>query len=287
MKNIHGGANLKFRVLTTCLLSLMFLHCAATRKLPTLAKQPDCATSLEGYYEQRQQWNGKKPALIIQKNAEYKILSGRVISQTEKGVNFDPDREGVLYDPKAEFFAFDRIEAFIDQNGRIVAGAIPNKLSKTISLELHLKAQSAPQAKPYKLTLKANEPFGYCIPSGIYEVSAIHFIDKNGNVDIGVGYPTLEIQIIKGHSNYIGHLLLGHSQMAARDSVLIPFKIGARPYGAAAAGFLGGAIGGALHAASNAAKGIIGEHLLYFGAASKYPPKGKGPIKYNLLRQLP
>lgn len=86
--------------------------------------------------------------MILRQDYEYKIIAGRVVSQTENGVTFDPEREG----------------AFIE----------------------------------------------------------------------------------KGRSNYIGHLLLGHSPMAARDSALIPLKIGSRPKGAMAAGLLGGAIGGAL-----------------------------------------
>ena len=286
MKSNYNGAKPKLFVLTTCLLGLTSLHCASTRKLPTLTKQPDCATSIEGYYEYRNHWSGKKPALIIRKDYEFDILFGQVISQTDKGVTFDPDREGVFYDPKPEFFPFTLLEAFIDQNGRVIAGAIPAKLSKAISLEVHLKAKNVSETKPYKLLLKPNESFGYCIPSGVYHVSAIRFVDKEGNVDIGVNYPILEIQIEKGRSNYIGHLLLGHSPIAVRDSVLIPFKIGSRPRGAMAAGILGGAIGGALHAASLAAKGVVGEHKLYLGAVTNHSARGKSPTKYSLIRRL-
>ncbi len=209
-----------------------------------------------------------------------------MVSQTENGVTFDPEREGAFYDPKPEFYRFDRIEAFIDQNGRVVAGAIPQKLSKEISLELHLKPSHAAEAKPFKLKLKPNELFGFCIPHGVYNVNAIRFVDKEGNVDIGVNYPELEIRIEKGCSNYIGHLLLGHSKMAAKDSVLIPLKIGSRPKGAVTAGLLGGAIGGALYGASLAAKGIIGEHKLYLGAMENYRIKGKRPVKYNMIRRV-
>ncbi len=287
MKRNYRGAASRFWVLATCLMSLTFLHCASTIKPPTLTKSPNCATSIEGYYEYGEHWSGKKPALIIRQDYEYKIIAGKVVSQTASGVTFDPEREGAFYDPKPEFHRFDRIEAFIDQNGRVVAGAIPSKLSKKISLELYLKPGHDAKAKPFKLTLKPNEPFGFCIPHGVYNLNAIRFIDKEGNVDIGVNYPALEIQIDKNRSNYVGHLLLGHSKMTAKDSVLIPLKVGPRPKGAMAAGLLGGAIGGALYGASLAAKGIIGEHKLYLGAMENYKTKTKSPVKYNMIRRVP
>jgi hypothetical protein len=287
MKTSLPKITAKFFALIACAISLTFLHCAATRTLPTLSKQPDCEASLEGFYSYGGLWRGKKPALILRQDYEYKIISGTVISQTETGVTFDPDREGAFYDPKPEFYAFDRVEAFIDQNGKIVAGAIPPKFSKALSLELHLRAKNAPEAKPFKMLLKPNQQFGFCTPAGSYEISAIRFIDKEGNIDLGVDYPKIEIHVEKNLSNYIGHWWLGDPQTAVSDSMVIPYKIGARPHGAAMAGFLGGAIGGAIYGAALASKGVVGEYKLYFTAGKNFRPLGKNEIKYQHIKSLP
>lgn len=283
MKN-SAAASRGMLLFAACLCSLAAWHCAATIKPPALAKAPGCVTSLSGFYEHSVPWPGQKPALIMRKAGEYKIIHGKVISQTGQGVTFDPEREGAFYDPKPEFFAFDKLEAFIAEDGRLVAGAIPAKLANPIALEIHLKEKNRPGAKPYRLRLEPNAAFGYCLPAGTYEVSAIAFRDRKGNIDLGVDYPKLEIALEHGRVNYLGHLRLGRSPAVLRDSVLIPIKIGARPGGAMAAGILGGAIGGALHAAALASKGVIGAHLLYFGESAAPATRGKSQPKYAPLK---
>ncbi len=139
MKTEQARPTSKLFLSFALVISLAFLHCASTRKLPTLAEQSDCHTSIEGYYEHPHAWNGKKPALIIRKNSELRVLSGKVISQTANGVTFDPNREGAFYDPQTEFFPFNKIETFIDETGRVVAGKIPAKLTTELALILQLK----------------------------------------------------------------------------------------------------------------------------------------------------
>lgn len=272
-------------VVLFCLASAMFWHCAPTRNLPVLDKQPNCPTSIEGYYEHKSLWRGKVPALILRKNSEYKILGGKILSQTKTGVKFDPEREGAFYDPQPEFYPFEKIAAFIDEQGRVIAGAIPPELSERIMFELHLQPRNDAAAKPFRLVLHSGARFGFCIPGGVYSVSAIRFIDKAGNIDIGAEYDSLEIQVQKGRANYIGHLTLGDAPAVASDSVLIPFKIGARPERLMAAGALGGAIGGALYGLSIKAQGVIGEHWLYIGADKNFSFKQKRPAQISLLQR--
>ncbi len=272
-------------VVLFCLGSALFWQCAPTRNLPALDKQPNCPTSIEGYYEHKSLWRGKTPALIVRKNSEYKIMGGKILAQTEAGVKFDPERESAFYDPQPEFYPFEKIAAFIDEQGRVVKGAIPPVLSERIMLELHLQPRNDAAVKPFKLVLHSGARFGYCIPSDVYSVSAIRFIDKAGNIDLGVEYDSLEIRAQKGRANYVGHLTLGDAPTSASDSLLIPFKVGARPEGLVAAGVLGGAIGGALYGVSLKARGVIGEHWLYISADKKVDSKKNRPAQISLLQR--
>lgn len=133
------------------------------------------------------------------------------------------------------------------------------------------------------MALKPNQRFGFCIPEGNYEIVRMLFVDKKGNIDIGVDLPKLSVLIEADHSNHIGALYLNMAGSTTTDSLIIPYKILSRPNEAAMMGVLGGAIGGALHAASISSQGIIGKHRLYVSRNEGTEEQAKLPVKYNYL----
>ncbi|MDD5529486.1 MAG: hypothetical protein PHX21_05590 [bacterium] len=266
------------------LFTSLFLSCTKSQVIP-LSKKQDCLTSIEGYYSCKDKWIGEKPALILWENGNFIIIKGKVISYDEKGVNFDPDKEGAFYDPKPHYYLFNEIETFIDETGKVISGAIPNEYSQTLSIAISLKSTVNPKLKTISLLLNPNKDFGFCIPAGTYSISEISFIDKNKNIDCGVHYPEILITIDENCSNYIGNLFLyPEDSIIKKDSILIPIKHLIRQEGAQLSFFLGGALAEGAYLVYLNAKGIIGEQKLYINSDTTFKNKCKSPIKNNPLR---
>jgi hypothetical protein len=196
---------------------------------------------------------------------------------------FDPARKGPFHDPEPKYYNFDQIITFIDKKGSIIAGSLPDKLSQAISLRLFLKSNTKPDTRAIKLTCNPNQRFAFCVPPDLYTIEMIHFIDEKENIDAGVDYPKLMVEIKNNHSNYIGHLFLDPKSSKLLNPIIIPYKIYSRPEQASTASLLGGFIGGAIHLAAMEAKGVIGEHKLFIGYDQSFKPKGKQPLVDSII----
>jgi hypothetical protein len=263
-------------------LLILFMSCSNSIKLVETRKSTNCKTTIEGVYISPSQWREAKPALIVEEDGERQFLRGEIISYDSSGVTFDPKRESPLYDPKPKYYSFDKVATFIDEEGRVIAGTLPQKLTTTYSMELFPFDSTKANKKPYKMVLKPNQEFGYCIPEGNYLVVQILFVDKKGNVDVGIGFPKLSVLVEANHANRIGTLFLNLADSTVTDSLIVPYKILSRPNEAAMMGFLGGAVGGALHAASISKK-IRGKHRIYFATDDVMDQQGRLPKRNNCL----
>jgi hypothetical protein len=266
--------------------------CAATTKLPTLVKDPECATSLEGCYYYKDTWTGAKPAVVIDQQGFATAVSGEIVSLDDKGVTLKTPKKGSP-DPVETRYELSKVKTVIDENGKIVYGVIPRKFSHAYSLELHLEpaygSTYSSGSNPYIVRLEPNERFGFCLPGGVYKVSEILFIDKKNNIDRGVDYPILRITVQEGYANYIGDLFLEFRKPEVPDSVRvrtgtsIPYTIVSRPGKQMAAGILGGAILSTAVAASDEERGVIGKRELLIGINDGYKATCKSGLKVNVV----
>lgn len=270
------------KILLLCFSAFLFTHCATTQA-PTLEKQPECTSSVEGYYYCPDSWDGNKPALVLKKGNRFEIEQGHIVSRDKEGVTFDATGRG-LYDPKPKYYPYDKIQVLIGNEGQVLAGKIPERMSKAFSIQLSLYSTTQPQDKPIDLMLKPNEQFGFCVPPDNYVIKKILFIDGQKNIDEGVNFPDLTLRVLPNQSNYIGHLLLNAQKNGLKNPIIIPYKIVSRPKSSSNAAFWGGMLGTMIHSAVMASKGIIGEHKLYIGSFQKFESKGKNPLKKSVLQ---
>jgi len=261
---------------------ILLFNCSNSSKLTEIKVQPTCTTTIEGFYAADEEWKGGNPALIIREGNKSRFLRGELISYDEEGVTFDPARESPFFDPKPQYYKFDDVELFVDEKGNIVVGTMPKKLTSTHSLELYLSDINKPGTKPFKMLLKPNGQFGYCIPSGTYEITEIRFIDKASNVDAGVNYPKLILSVKENHANYLGKLYLNINQPELSDSIIIPYKLLSRS-NAWRAGYFGGILGSTAVAASTPA-GIIGERKLLIVDDTNTDIQLLSKSKFNFLK---
>ena len=259
------------------------LSCSGSNKI-LLKNQPDCQSSVEGYYHCPDDWDGDAPVIIVKKRDVYEIIKGKIVSYDKNGVTFDPKKTSAFYDPKPKYYPFKDIETFIGENKEIIYGNIPKKYSDAYVLRLKLRSLEKMENDPILLELEPNRRFAFCLPVDIYLVTSINFIDKDGNIDGAKDYPEMVIQVDDQCSNYIGHLFLNPKSDQLKNPIILPYEAVHRPKASASASFLGGMVGAALYEMAKKINGIIGEHKLYIGMDSGFIPEGKMPIKTNLLQ---
>ena len=304
MVNVGSSRNpYVFRVL--CLLAVLSLVGCGGLKVCPLERQPECGTTVEGFYYCAEPWDGPKPALIVRSGPEIRILKGTIVSRDERGITFDQSAEGMLRDPGPEHFPFKRVAALIGENGDVVYGRVPESCSKAYTLELHLRLADSPKAEVIKLSLKPNAQFAFCVPPGTYEVSDMRFINEQLKiVDGAVEPPRVRVVIEEGFSNYIGDWYMNCGPSPS-DSIKVAYKIIRRPSEImsemAAAAVLGAvaptstsiirqavidqttqAVASSLVAGAPLPKGAVGQHRFSIIGRDSYPKKGVGPIKVNI-----
>ena len=194
-----------------------------------------------------------------------------------------PDHVGFMI-PNLNTILIKKIETLIGNDGEILAGKMPKRMSRVFSIQLFLQLTTNEENEPIRLVLKPDKQFGFCIPPGTYVIKRILFIDNDDNVDEGVDFPALFVNVEANHTNYLGDLFLDTHKKELNNPINIAYKIVSRPQGAFAAGMMGGMIGGAIHGAAIASQGIIGEHKLFITSSENFEPKGKNPPKTNLLQ---
>jgi hypothetical protein len=298
--------------LIVCVLALILAGCQRMSKVHTLTDEPDCVTSLEGYYCCKDTWRGVTPALIQKKEKEsrrsrnakgtityYEIIEGKIISQDEKGVTFSAVGDNPSQDSEAGYYLFDQIETLIDGDGKVVYGVIPKKYSEASTMEwwLELSEYYYSDSKTHKMVLQPNEAFALCLPGGEYNIKAIYFRDNNGNISKGVDYPELTIKVDPGYANYMGHIFMVMEKTEIADSFYvtnrfkIPCKVlsssessGLSLFGGLVGGAVGGAVVGAAETASRLSGGPSGDKQVFVGIDKNYQPICKSALKQNIMQ---
>lgn len=265
--------------------------CAST-KIPTLSQRPGCKTSVEGFYHCNDPWDKAKPAIIIRQGMHAKIISGKIVAMDDKGVTFDPTGKGQLRDPGPEYFKFDKTEALIGEDGKILHGSVPDEHSRAFALELLLISTDSPQAEMIRLLLKPNKRFGFCVPPGNYRVTQCLFRnDYREIIDRGVNIPGLTISVKENRSNYIGDIYMDCGDTEQQDLIIIPYKIEHRPSSAARDAMFGWAVGGVIGIAvaaymqTDLPKDCIGAHALYVVDKEDFKTQGSS-ARFNAIMIL-
>ena len=298
----HNGISVVVLVLAFVFLS----GCASTTKISTLVEEPECMTSLEGYYHCKEAWVGPKPpAIVVVANRAsssreyYKAIQVEIVSLDDRGLTIKPNAKASspnsarAYNPKARspdstrtYYELSELTAVIDEDGKVVYGSIPMKFSSALLLELYLEgfgSSYSSDSKSYKLRLTPNERFGYCLPSGIYKVAEVRFIDGSNNVALGVNCPDLRITVNGGRSNYIGDLFLNFEKSETPDSVRIRYRVSI-PYKiistSDAAGWMFGILGTVLTMETS-----VSERELLIGIDDAFTAQCKRPLTVNIIKR--
>lgn len=271
-------------ILASLVCFALFSGCAGP-KATRLDKEPNCASSVEGFFHSKEQWDKKVPALIVKGGGDPVILYGTIQELREDGIVFDPNRESPFYDPEAIFYPSSDIVAAIGQNRQVIFGRLPQRYGDTWVIELHLQHTDTPTSKPLRMILNPNERFGFCLPAGEYQVKEIFFSDHKKNVDRGVEYPDLRLTATPNTSTYIGDIYLDYAPPSDSTAIVIPYKITARPDDSGLALVLGGFIGVTIYEVSLALKGVAGVHVLQIRDDLGFTTTGTYPQKRQLLKQ--
>jgi hypothetical protein len=204
---------------TVILLVLLLTGCASS--LSRINNSPQCTTTIEGFlHSGLRAWLGPRPCIIVRDFGKHDFWFGEILEVRDDGVVFDQNRISALSDPKPEFIRYKDTIAVIDEHGGVLHGKVPKDYSRTFALELELSCVSDVDVDPVKLKLEQNEPFGFCIEPGIYQVTNIRFDGENDYEDEAVAFPTLRIDIHDSVSNYIGDIYLNCKDVTGCELML-------------------------------------------------------------------
>lgn len=261
---------------------LVLASCAPQVKI--LTPDSKCKTTVEGFYHVRlhMEWPGEAPALLWKSKGRVRGVSGKILEINEKGVLFDPRREGPFYDPKPKFFSKDQIVTLIDSAHHVILGEIPEKYKDGWQMILWVKNVSMKNTEVIRLALLPNRPFGFCMVPGLYHIEKIQFKNKKGIIDEGLEIPNLFFKVERDKANYIGDLYLDSKEFN-QNVIGISYKNVYRPKEAFWVGFAGGLWGSALYSAYKAAKGADGVHFLLIKKNENFKSMLNRPLTVNLL----
>ena len=267
---------------------IVFTGCSNAIKLTKIEDLQGCSTTIEGNFLYEAKWEGIAPAILIWERGRYKALSGEIISQDSSGIIFDQEKQSPVFDPKPKYYAFNDIVLAVDQNGKIIAGKIPERLQRIKFIEILMinLASNFSNDFEFMIQLKPNQPFGFCIQPGNYLVKEIRFVDHFSNVDVNADSLDITFTIDKQRANYIGDIYIGQKppQNIPADSINIEYKILSRPNDSAAANYLSGVLGWIYYESYINSDNVIGEHILWIANDyNHFEKKGKASSVKNLL----
>lgn len=201
---------------------ISILYGCESVKAPSLKKDSICTSSIEGYFFCEPFWQHRVPALITK---DEELIFGHIIEINKESVLFDPKRESPIYNPKPKYFKNEDINLLLNESGNLIIGKIPKKYQNQWEMYFYLQNENRQDDPPYKLKLKPNQRFGYCIPPGSYYISSFVFKDKYKNKVNGVYFPRLEIIIEEGISYYLGDYYLDQNIPDFDLEVIIPCSL--------------------------------------------------------------
>ncbi len=279
---ITRNVKLKNIILSSITITFLFIFSSCANKAPLLKENPNCKSTIEGYYHCYGKWTGKAPVLFKKKGRKTIPIPGKILEQTDEGFLFDPDPSGPMFDGDPKFFPNEKIVAVLDSSYNTIFGELSERYKKTWELLLFVKNIDNKKSKEILLELKQNEHFGFCLEPGTYEIVRIQFRNLKGKIDEGLEIPTLSFHIEENSVNYIGDLYLNF--LDKRDNLIyLSYKNVYDPGGAAFAGFMGGAIGGAIYGAYKAAKGAEGIHRFSIENNNEFSSSFKLQKKTHLI----
>ena len=92
------------KILIFYLSGLLILRCA-TSNVPTLGQEPECTSSIEGFFHCPHIWGFSRPAIVPKNGGNMEYIEGKILSIDDKGVTFDARPRG-LYDPKPKYYPY-------------------------------------------------------------------------------------------------------------------------------------------------------------------------------------
>ncbi len=235
-------------------LAFVLASCSSVKDAVSLKDNPSCRTVLEGFLHSHSGFNGKVPVLIVNYLPQKKlVLHGEIVSRSDSGIVFDPQREGPLHDPPPKFYRYSDIQCAIDSNASIIYGTLPDKYTIVWSMEVEVKKADSLEGQATRLILDANQPFAYCLDPGHYKITGIKFNSDTHYEDKAAEYPDMRFDVRPNVSNYLGDLFLDYATKPSPDLCVIYADPTYRPgYGIMMANF--GLIGGLLESLSHPGK---------------------------------
>ncbi len=228
-------------IISTIILIVFYMSCT-TRSLKHLENNPQCPTSIEGFYHSNKIYTGKVPVLFKKKwdNRSLKVY-GNILETTDAGVLFVPEKTG-----DTTLYNYKEIDALINSNNKLIFGKIPEKYLDECEIKLILLNHSDPDSQLYKIVLEPNEHFGFCLDPGKYQIKYILFKNEHEFIDEAVNFDTLFIDVQEKFNNYLGDLYLDNPDIEG-NKIIIPYKNRYNPVamsGGVAFGVVGAIMGG-------------------------------------------
>ena len=262
------------------LAGLSGVGCSGGKKLVSTKKDPSCLTSVEGSFQSKVAWTKEAPALVLKDGGQFTVIYGDLMEIKNDGVVFDPRREG-LYNAPAKLYPSQDIICAVNKNREVVYGKIPKDYSTGFwNLDIYFVSANQTEMKPFRLSMKTNERFSYCLDPGKYVIKKIIFATSKQYVDETANIPLITFEVAKGHANYLGDLYLDFEMPGKPNVCALPFKAKDRPGAHSAAMF--GLVGALLYAASNDNK--EGIHTLMIMLNDKFVSVTKSPVKISPLQ---
>jgi hypothetical protein len=216
---------MKLLFLFTSVVCVQFFSCSGVHEAVKTQDVPNCKTAVGGFLHSKVTFNGKVPVLLLPDSIRGKIIFyGKILEKNSEGIIFDPDKEGLFYNPEPKLYPYSDIQCAIDSEGNIVYGGLPEIYTNIWSMNLELIQTTKPNEEPIMLILEANHPFSYCLNPGVYKVKGIRFRSNRSYIDESISLPKLTLTINQDCFNYIGDLFLDYASQKEPSICIIQTK---------------------------------------------------------------
>jgi hypothetical protein len=212
---------------------IFLLYGCGASEATTYNRNKQCKSVVEGFYESNIRFSRKCPVLVFKKLHSPRLLYGKIVSVSDTGVIFDPNRESPFYDLDAAFYSKEEIDCVVDSQGFSVFGNIPDKFQLICNMEWEIENTQDKSNKTSKLLFYSGNKFAYCLDAGTYRVKKVLF-----TADLDYGY-TWEDELIANYeikfsvennkTNYIGNMLLDYPVEDSTNVHQLLCKIEHRP----------------------------------------------------------
>lgn len=157
--------------------------------------------------------------MIVNERGTTKLMKGEYIRRMPEGIIFKADY-GWANTNDEKLYMFNEVVCVLDSNCKVIYGSLPEKYTPKSDFIITLSLKNNEESN-IVLTIPANEPFSYCLDSGVYSINYAVIYSKEYGINYRGNLKQPQTFILNaGKDNCLGTITINDS---TRSGKRIPF----------------------------------------------------------------